>query len=115
MNKNNTDNTEKIENIEHSNPINIDIDNVNLENVVDFAKALENKDIKEENIKGIRIDGISATGLDEKGNLITNHQPQFYQLGKSTPELILKRIIQDNKFWNNKSNRYKNLLENITK
>ena len=38
------------------------------------------------------------SGLDEQGNLITKHQPQFYELGKSTPELIMQRILQDNKF-----------------
>ena len=71
--------------------------------------------IKEEKIEGIRIDGISAEGLDEKGNLITNHQPQFYKLGKSTPELILKRILQDEKFWKNKTNKSKDLLIKISK
>lgn len=69
--------------------------------------------IKEEKIEGIRIDGISAEGLDEKGNLITKHQPKFYELGKSTPELILKRILQDDKFWKGKSNKSRNLLEKI--
>lgn len=71
--------------------------------------------IKKQNITGIRIDGISATGLDEHGNLLTNHQPQFYTLGKSTPELILKRIIQDNKFWENKNNQTKEIFENLMK
>ncbi|MCA9459504.1 MAG: hypothetical protein KC550_03065, partial [Nanoarchaeota archaeon] len=71
--------------------------------------------LKEEKIKGIRIDGISAEGLDEKGNLITNHQPQFYKLGKSTPELILKRILQDEKFWKGKTNESKELLKRISK
>ncbi len=69
--------------------------------------------IKKENILGMRIDGISAEGLDEKGNLITNHQPQFYKLGKSTPELILKRIIMDDSFWKNKSSKSKEILKNI--
>lgn len=69
--------------------------------------------IKEENISGIRIDGISAKGLDENGNLITEHQPQFYELGKSTPELILKRILQDEKFWKQKSQRSKEIFENL--
>lgn len=71
--------------------------------------------IKEKNIKGIRIDGISASGLDENGNLVTKHQPEYYSLGKSTPELILKRILQDEKFWKNKSEETKKLLEKISK
>jgi hypothetical protein len=72
-----------------------------------------NKFINKENIIGIRIDGISANGLDNEGNLITNHQPIFNQLGKSTPELILKRILQDEKFWINKSDKSKELLESV--
>lgn len=69
--------------------------------------------IKKQNISGIRIDGISALGLDSQGNLLTNHQPQFYTLGKSTPELILKRIVQDNKFWENKNKETKKIFENL--
>lgn len=69
--------------------------------------------LEDEKIEGIRIDGISAKGLDEKGDLITNHQPQFYKLGKSTPELILKRILQDEKFWKDKSDKSKKVLEGI--
>ena len=66
-----------------------------------------------EKITNIRLDGISAEGLDEKGNLITNHQPKFYCLGKSTPELIIKRILKDNKFWEKKSQNSKELLKKI--
>jgi len=69
--------------------------------------------LKEQKIKSIRIDGISAKGLDEKGNLVTTHQPQFYELGKSTPELILKRILQDDSFWKNKSKNAKNILNKM--
>jgi hypothetical protein len=69
--------------------------------------------ITEQKVVGIRIDGISASGLDEKGNLITNHQPQFNQLGKSTPELILKRVLQDENFWKGKSGKSKSILEKI--
>lgn len=65
---------------------------------------LENK------IDKIRIDGICAKGLDENSNLITNHQPDFYQLGKSTPELILKKILNDKKFWKNKDKKMFNFL-----
>lgn len=69
--------------------------------------------LEKNKITNIRIDGISATGLDEKGNLITNHQPQFYELGKSTPELILKRILHDTKFWKNKSDDSKEILNEM--
>lgn len=69
--------------------------------------------IDENNVKGIRIDGISATGLDKEGNLITNHQPVFNQLGKSTPELILKRVLQDEGFWKNKSKKSREILKKM--
>ncbi|NQZ85875.1 MAG: hypothetical protein HRU03_09215 [Nanoarchaeales archaeon] len=73
--------------------------------------GLEIKDYLElHKITSIRIDGISAKGLDEKGDLITTHQPEFYELGKSTPELILKRIIQDESFWKNKGKEAKEIL-----
>jgi dsDNA-specific endonuclease/ATPase MutS2 len=69
--------------------------------------------LEERNIGGIRIDGISASGLDEQGNLITHHQPQFYELGKSTPELILQRILQDDTFWKTKQDKTKGIFEGL--
>jgi hypothetical protein len=73
--------------------------------------GLEIKDYLElQKITSIRIDGISAKGLDENGDLVTTHQPEFYELGKSTPELILKRIIQDESFWKGKSANAKEIL-----
>ena len=69
--------------------------------------------LEEKKMSEIRIDGISASGLDEDGNLITEHQPQFYALGKSTPELILQRIIQDKNFWENKQNKTKDIFKSL--
>ncbi len=69
--------------------------------------------MKTKNIKNIRIDGICASGLDEKSNLITNHQPEFYVLGKSTPELIVQKILMDEKFWVNINPKLKEILNNI--
>ena len=40
----------------------------------------------------LRIDGIEATGLDERLNLVVNRQPVFGKIGKSTPELIIERL-----------------------
>lgn len=74
----------------------------------DIKSHIENK-----NINSIRIDGISATGLDDKGNLMTNHQPQFNQLGSSTPELILQRIYQNEKFFKDKDLGIKTILEKM--
>ncbi|MEM3465162.1 MAG: AAA family ATPase [Candidatus Jordarchaeales archaeon] len=40
----------------------------------------------------IRVDGIEASGLDEKYDLIVNRSPRSNYLARSTPELILKRL-----------------------
>jgi len=40
----------------------------------------------------IRVDGISARGLDENLNLVVDRTPRFNYLAKSTPELILQRL-----------------------
>lgn len=39
-----------------------------------------------------RIDGINAKGLDEKFDLIVDHNPVLGKLANSTPELIIKRL-----------------------
>jgi dsDNA-specific endonuclease/ATPase MutS2 len=69
--------------------------------------------IQQHNITSIRIDGISAKGLDEKGNLLTNHQPEFNSFGRSTPELILKRVQNDSKFINSLNSNAQELLLTI--
>lgn len=40
----------------------------------------------------IRIDGIEARGLDEKGELIVERQPKFEHIGSSTPRLIVMKL-----------------------
>ncbi|MFP4402694.1 MAG: hypothetical protein ACLFPL_05710 [Candidatus Nanoarchaeia archaeon] len=69
--------------------------------------------IQNNNITSIRIDGISAKGLDEKGKLLTNHQPEFNSFGKSTPELILQRVQNDTKFFSSLNDNAKELLQTI--
>jgi len=44
--------------------------------------------------KEIRTDGIEASGLDENLELIVDRTPKRNHLAKSTPELIVKRLIQ---------------------
>ena len=39
-----------------------------------------------------RIDGIEAKGLDERFNLIVDHNPVLGRLAHSTPELIVERM-----------------------
>jgi hypothetical protein len=50
------------------------------------------EDIKEHVGKGVRIDGIEASGLDEELNLKVNRNPTLGRVAKSTPELILERL-----------------------
>ena len=42
----------------------------------------------------IRVDGIEATGLDEQLNLVVNRNPRLNFVAKSTPELILERLVR---------------------
>jgi len=42
----------------------------------------------------IRIDGIEARGLDEMNNLIVSRSPRYNFLARSTPELILDRLVR---------------------
>ena len=42
----------------------------------------------------VRIDGIEASGLDEKLELIVDRQPKFGVIGRSTPELIVERVYR---------------------
>lgn len=45
----------------------------------------------------VRVDGIEAKGLDENYNLIVDRTPKINYLAKSTPELILKSCISNQK------------------
>ena len=42
----------------------------------------------------VRVDGIEASGLDEENNLIVIRSPRYNYLAKSTPELILDRLVR---------------------
>jgi DNA mismatch repair protein MutS2 len=42
----------------------------------------------------IRVDGIEASGLDAENNLIVRRTPKYNYLAKSTPELILDRLVR---------------------
>ncbi len=51
------------------------------------------KEVLREAGVSVRVDGIFAKGLDERYNLIVDRQPKFNSIGKSTPELIVRRLI----------------------
>lgn len=42
----------------------------------------------------VRVDGIEASGLDENNNLIVSRSPRYNFLARSTPELILDRLVR---------------------
>ncbi len=42
----------------------------------------------------VRVDGIEASGLDEHNNLIVSRSPRYNHLARSTPELILDRLVR---------------------
>ncbi|MFB6104310.1 MAG: DNA mismatch repair protein [Halobacteriaceae archaeon] len=42
-----------------------------------------------------RVDGISAQGLDADLELQVDYQPRFHQVGRSTPEFIVSRLLAD--------------------
>lgn len=42
----------------------------------------------------VRVDGIEASGLDSDNNLLVRRTPRFNYLAKSTPELILDRLVR---------------------
>ncbi|MDD2835169.1 MAG: DNA mismatch repair protein MutS [Methanothrix sp.] len=45
----------------------------------------------------VRVDGIEAEGLDENNNLRVSRSPRYNYLAKSTPELILDRLVRSTK------------------
>lgn len=45
----------------------------------------------------VRVDGIEAEGLDENNCLIVNRSPRYNYLARSTPELILDRLVRTTK------------------
>lgn len=42
----------------------------------------------------VRVDGIEACGLDENNNLMVRRTPRYDYVAKSTPELILDRLVR---------------------
>ena len=44
--------------------------------------------------EGIRVDGIEARGLDENYNLIVDRSPRYNYLARSTPELVVQKLLK---------------------
>ncbi len=45
----------------------------------------------------VRVDGIEASGLDEKGDLVVDRQPRFAHIGSSTPKLIIMKLSKSSR------------------
>lgn len=52
------------------------------------------EDVKRFSETAVRVDGIEASGLDEDSNLIVRRSPRYNYLARSTPELILDRLVR---------------------
>jgi dsDNA-specific endonuclease/ATPase MutS2 len=52
------------------------------------------EDIKRFAKTPVRVDGIEASGLDENNSLIVSRSPRYNFLARSTPELILDRLVR---------------------
>ncbi|MDF1557848.1 MAG: helix-hairpin-helix domain-containing protein [ANME-2 cluster archaeon] len=57
----------------------------------------------------VRVDGIEARGLDEDLNLIVDRNPRYNYAAKSTPELIVERLVR--KSDDEKKDFYQRLLD----
>lgn len=51
-------------------------------------------EIRRSSKTAVRVDGIEAEGLDESNNLILSRSPRYNHLARSTPELILDRLVR---------------------
>ncbi len=60
-----------------------------------------------------RLDAIQAAGLDRNLELITDHQPIFGQIGRSTPELIVQKLLKSTKSKSVQKN-YQSLQNTLT-
>jgi hypothetical protein len=52
------------------------------------------EDVKRSCETVVRVDGIEAEGLDEESNLLVSRSPRYNYLARSTPELILDRLVR---------------------
>ncbi len=52
------------------------------------------EDIKRYAQTSVRVDGIEASGLDSQNNLLVCRSPKYNHLARSTPELILDRLVR---------------------
>ncbi|MCK4938186.1 MAG: endonuclease MutS2 [Methanosarcinales archaeon] len=50
--------------------------------------------IMEHTLAPVRVDGIEARGLDDELNLVVDRNPRYNYAAKSTPELIVERLVR---------------------
>jgi len=61
----------------------------------------------------VRVDGIEAVGLDENYNLIVDRNPRYYYHAKSTPELVVSKLLARARDGREKR-FYRKLLDKLT-
>ena len=72
------------------------LDELNRRGCVTFVSHLA-EDVRRYAQTQVRVDGIEAEGLDENNNLRVCRSPRYDYLAKSTPELILDRLVRSTK------------------
>jgi len=83
----------------------------------DFAVVVTHlsEEILEHIGEDVRVDGITATGLDEQLNLVVDRQPEFNTIGKSTPELIVEKLYRKSGASDMQKEIYKRILNKMGK
>lgn len=69
--------------------------------------------ILENTVTEMRVDGIEAEGLDTSLELIVNRNPVYNRVARSTPELIVERLLRktagkEQEFYSHLKNKFKN-------
>jgi len=70
------------------------LDEINLQGSAAVFVSHLAEEIKRFAKTSIRVDGIEAEGLDKDNNLVVRRTPRYNYLAKSTPELILDRLVR---------------------
>jgi DNA mismatch repair protein MutS2 len=70
------------------------LDEINLQGSAAVFVSHLAEEVKRFSKTPIRVDGIEAEGLDAENNLVVRRTPRYNYLAKSTPELILDRLVR---------------------
>jgi len=70
------------------------LDELNLKNSAAVFVSHLAEDVLRYSETAVRVDGIEAEGLDDNNNLRVSRSPRYGYLARSTPELILDRLVR---------------------